>query len=53
METLLSEEGRIPEEKGVYLNSLIEKMQKATTSDEYREAYETLLQEYNAIISEQ
>ena len=53
VETLLSEEGRIPEEKGVYLNSLIEKMQKATTSDEYREAYETLLQEYNAIISEQ
>ena len=51
-EKLLSEEGRVSEEETAYLKSLIEAMQKAADSEEYRKAYEALLQEYNRLIAE-
>lgn len=52
VEALLSEEGRVPEDRAAYLGMLIETMQKASDSEEYRKAYDALLQEYNRLIAE-
>ena len=52
VEALLSEEGRVPEDSAAYLGKLIETMQKASDSEEYRKAYDALLQEYNRLIAE-
>ena len=52
VEVLLAEEGTVSEADAARLSAWIEKMQKASNSDEYHEAYDILLQEYNRLISQ-
>ena len=51
VESLIAEEGRVPDETAGHLYELIDQMRNAMTSDEYHVAYDALLQEYNTLIS--
>ena len=51
VETLLSENETLTEADTALLTELVEQLQKATNIEDYRIAYEALLQEYNRMIS--
>ena len=53
IDSLMEEDGRVSEDESMALRSLIDSMQKASDSGEYREAYEALLAEYNRFIAEE
>jgi hypothetical protein len=51
VETLMSENETLTEADTALLTELVEQLQKATNIEDYRIAYEALLQEYNRLIS--